>query len=114
MTESQQPEQDRRKSDRRSQWKLLRQHVIVGGWLGNVLFLVVGIQFGFFLGGYGGAKFFEVLFLMDLTGPVAAIVGSLVGVVVGLLSVWGILVVVCAAAGAAWYWVVHRSFPTPT
>lgn len=111
--DSQQPKQDRRRRDRRSDWQLLRRHVVVGGWLGNVLFLVVGIQFGFYLGGYGGAKFFEVLFLMDLTGPIATIVGSVVGVIVGSLSVWGILVVVCSGAGALWYWIIHRSFPSP-
>ena len=105
---------DRRRGDRRSNYETLRWHIQVGSWVGHALFLIIGTQFAWYLGGYGGAKFFEVLFLVDLTGPFAAIVGMLVGVVVGTLSVWGICVIVCSACGALTYWIKYRSFPSPT
>lgn len=104
----------RRASDQRSDYEILRWHIQVGSWAGHVLFLTVGTQFAWYLGGYGGAKFFEVLFLMDLTGTFAAVTGMIIGVTVGTLSVWGILVIVCSAIGALTYWLKYRSFPSPT
>jgi len=94
-------------------WQVLRRHITVGSWFGMAFFAVIGIQFGFYLGGYGGAKFFEVLFLMDLTGPVAALTGSIVGIIVGTLSVWAILIIISAFCGALVYWLKYRSFPSP-
>ena len=94
-------------------WQVLRRHILVGSWFGLAFFAVIGIQFGFYLGGYGGAKFFQVLFLMDLTGPVAALIGSVVGIFVGVLSVWGIMIITCSFGGAMVYWIKYRSFPTP-
>jgi hypothetical protein len=94
-------------------WQVLRRHIIVGSWFGMAFFAVIGIQFGFYLGGYGGAKFFEVLFLMDLTGPVAALTGSIIGIIVGTLSVWAILIIISAFCGALVYWLKYRSFPSP-
>lgn len=104
----------RRASDQRTAYEVFRWHIQVGSWVGHALFLVIGTQFAWYLGGYGGAKFFEVLFLMDLTGPFAAITGMVIGVIVGTLSIWGILVVVCSALGAFTYWIKYRSFPAPT
>jgi hypothetical protein len=104
----------RRASDQRTAYEIFRWHIQVGSWVGHALFLVIGTQFAWYLGGYGGAKFFEVLFLMDLTGPFAAVTGMVIGVIVGTLSIWGILVVVCSALGAFTYWIKYRSFPAPT
>ena len=95
-------------------WQMLRRYLVVASWFGNLLFLVIGVWFGFYLGGYGGAKFFEVLFLMDLTGPIAAITGSIIGVVIGSLSIWAILIVVSGFFGALVYWIKYRSFPAPS
>lgn len=100
-------------TDRRSKYQLLRRHIAIGGWFGNILFLFVGIFFGFYIGGFGGAKFFEELFLVDLTGPVAAMVGSVVGVITGTLSVWAIMVIMCAFGGALTYLIRFGSFPSP-
>lgn len=99
--------------DRRSKYQLLRRHIAIGGWFGNILFITVGIFFGFYIGGFGGAKFFEELFLVDLTGPVAAILGSVVGIITGTLSVWAILVIFCAFGGALTYLIRFKSFPSP-
>lgn len=104
----------RRESDLRSNYEILRWHIQIGSWVGHILFLTIGTQFAWYLGGYGGAKFFEVLFLMDLTGTFAAVVGIVIGVIVGTLSVWGICVIVCSAFGALAYWLKYRSFPSPT
>jgi len=86
--------------------------VAAGGWLGNVVFVVVGIRFGFYIGGYGGAKFFEELFLIDLTGPVASLLGSAVGVFVGVVSTWAILVICFSFFGSLVYLLIHHSFPS--
>lgn len=100
--------------DRRSRWQHLRKYIAMGGWMGNVIFVFVGIFFGFYIGGFSGAKFFEELFLIDLTGPVAPILGSIVGIITGTLSIWGILVIMCAFLGALAYLAKYRSFPSPT
>lgn len=102
-----------RKGDRRSKYQMLRRHIAIGGWFGNILFATVGVFFGFFIGGFGGVRFFEELFLIDLTGPVAALIGSVVGVITGTLSVWAILVIVCAFGGALTYLIRFGSFPSP-
>ena len=94
-------------------YQVLRRYQVYGSWFGNLVFFTVGIPFAFYLGGYGGAKFFEVLFLMDLTGSVASIVGAVIGVFIGFFSIWAILTVVFSALGALAYWLKYRSFPTP-
>jgi len=96
-----------------ARWKLLRRYLAAGGWTGNALFLAIGVHFGFYIGGFGGAKFFEELFLIDLTGAFASLLGSLVGVFVATLSIWAILVIVSAAGGALVYFLIHLSFPSP-
>ncbi len=91
----------------------VRRYIRNGGRFGNICFVLYGAFFGFYIGGFSGAKFFEELFLVDLTGPVASILGSVIGVVIGLLSVWAIMVITGAFWAAVIFFVIYRFFPSP-
>jgi hypothetical protein len=75
--------------------------------------VILGIQTAFYFGGFGGADFFERLYLVSALGPTASLAGSVIGVIIALLSIWAIAVVACAFTAALVYLAVHRSFPTP-
>jgi hypothetical protein len=94
-------------------WQALRHHMLAGSWVGNLLFLVNGVFFGFYYGGFGGMEFFSDMWLLDRTGAFADMLGAVLGIFIGLLCVWAILVIAGAACGTFVYWFRYRSFPTP-
>ena len=100
-------------ADRRSPYHEMRRYIRIGGLYGNLVFLVTGIWVGFFYGGLGGTRFFEELFLIKQAGSVATIVGSFIGVLMGLVCVWAITVVTFALSGALLYWLQYKRLPLP-
>jgi hypothetical protein len=100
-------------NDRRSPFQTLRWYISIGGMFGNLVFLLIGATVGFYYGGLGGTRFFEELFLIKRAGSVAAIAGSVVGVLMGLICVWAIMVIMFACCGAMLFWIRYRHIPMP-
>jgi len=91
----------------------MRRYIRIGGMYGNFAFLLAGTWVGFFYGGLGGTRFFEELFLIKQAGSAATILGSFIGVLMGLVCVWAITVVTCALSGALLFWVQYKRLPLP-
>ena len=94
-------------------WNVLRRYVAVGGWIGQVVFVLYGIYAGLSFGAFGGLQFFTDMYLFDYVAPASKAIGIVFGMVVGLVCVWAICVVAASAVGALVYWIIYRSFPTP-
>lgn len=92
---------------------LLRRYIIIGSWVGQILFVLYGIYLGLSFGAVGGLQFFTDMIVMDYLGGAAKILGVAMGIFVGLVCVWAIFVIVAAACGAAVYWFKYKSFPAP-
>lgn len=92
-------------------WKLLRRYLVTAGWIGNLVFAVNGIFFGFYYGGFGGIRFFDDMWLLDRIGSFSAMLGLVVGVCIGVICVWALCVIISACTGALVYWMRFKSFP---
>lgn len=91
----------------------MRRYISIGGMFGNLVFILVGIAIGFYYGGMGGTRFFGELFLIKQAGSLAAMTGSVIGVLVGLICVWAIFVIMFACCGAILYWIRYKQIPPP-
>ncbi len=91
----------------------MRRYISIGGMFGNLAFLLVGAAVGFYYGGMGGARFFGEMFLVKEAGSLAAVVGSIIGVMMGLVCVWAIMVIMFACCGAILFWIRFRHIPPP-
>lgn len=100
-------------SERRSPYYEMRRYISIGGMFGNIMFLLIGGAVGFYYGGMGGTRFFSELFIIKETGSAAAVTGSIVGVAMGLICVWAILVITFACCGAILYWIKFKRIPPP-
>jgi hypothetical protein len=92
---------------------LLRYHVRIGGWLGNLAFVLGGAVAGVLYGGFAGIQFFAALEPFDRFDSLATLAGLVLGITVGVAATWATFIVVFAALGALLYWLRFRSFPAP-
>ena len=92
-------------------YKLYRRYILIGSWIGHVLFLVNGAYIGISFGGFGGIQFFSHMWLLDRTGNFAAFFGMLAGIFIAVVCVWALGVIACSFIAGLVYWFQYRSIP---
>jgi hypothetical protein len=91
--------------------QLYRRYLIVGSWIGHVLFVVNGSYIAFSYGGFGGIQFFSHMWLLDRASNYAALFGMLAGIFIAAICVWALGVILCAIIASLVYWFRYRSIP---